>query len=167
MDREELSRKAMALARKYAERVFSRRRERDELIADAEAWAWEFAQTAGPRATLPSIAWYAVKRVTSKRRFRGSSRSIDHPRHRPQWSVSGMDVADYSRSGDNPSLIVMAKLDTAAWLQTLTARHKAITLLYAAGWRTEEIAELFGVTSGRISQIRKELLDLWQEFQDG
>lgn len=166
MNRSELSRRAMAIAGDRASRKFRRRSDCEELVADARSKAWEIAQTAPPDATPGTVAWFAVKRVSdNRRRFEGSSRSVDHPKH--QMRRSGESLTGFSRVGDDPSLIVMAKLDTAAWMQTLTAVQRVVVLLFAAGWRTGEIARVLQRTPARVSQIRDQLRQLWAEFQEG
>lgn len=64
-----------------------------------------------------------------------------------------------------PFEIVRTKLDFAAWLQSLPPRLRRIARTLAAGETTTATARKFCVTTGRISQIRKELLQHWQRFQ--
>jgi hypothetical protein len=35
----------------------------------------------------------------------------------------------------------------------------------SAGYRTEEVAEMFNLSQGRISQLRREFEESWLEFQ--
>lgn len=72
---------AMAIAGFLA----SKWRMREDERFDAISIAWEFAQAG--RGTPKSIAWYAIQRVRSARRFPGSSRSIDHPKRGTRESV--------------------------------------------------------------------------------
>jgi DNA-directed RNA polymerase sigma subunit (sigma70/sigma32) len=60
---------------------------------------------------------------------------------------------------------VAAKLDFRAWWNTLTQHMKRIAKDLAFGFSTKEVAAKYGVTAGRISQLRRELLDSWRLFQ--
>ena len=63
-----------------------------------------------------------------------------------------------------PFDIVRTKLDFAAWLQSLPVKLRRIAKTLANGERTGEVARKFGVSDGRISQIRAELLASWRRF---
>jgi len=55
-------------------------------------------------------------------------------------------------------------MDIRAWLETLTPRNRAIAALLAVGESTGETAKRFGLSSGRISQLRGELCESWEKF---
>ena len=65
-----------------------------------------------------------------------------------------------------PAEVATARMDIRAWLETLTPRNRAIASLLAVGESTGETAKRFGLSSGRISQIRGELCESWDSFQD-
>jgi FixJ family two-component response regulator len=60
---------------------------------------------------------------------------------------------------------VAAKMDVSAWFATLTRRMRQIAKDLAFGFSTSEVAKKHGVTSGRISQLRRTLEASWLEFQ--
>ena len=60
---------------------------------------------------------------------------------------------------------VCFRCDFPAWLSTLTRRDCRIALRLARGDSTSEVAMRFGVSGGRISQLRRELCDSWRAFQ--
>ena len=60
---------------------------------------------------------------------------------------------------------VAAKMDVAAWFATLTKQMKEIAKDLAFGCSTSEVAKKYGVTAGRISQLRRVLEESWAEFQ--
>ena len=60
---------------------------------------------------------------------------------------------------------VAAKIDFAAWFSTLTKRMKEIAKDLAFGCTTSEVAKKYGVTAGRISQLRRMLEASWLSFQ--
>ncbi len=59
---------------------------------------------------------------------------------------------------------VAFRIDFPEWLRTQTARDKQIAERLAIGFSTAEVAAEFGVSRGRISQLRRELADSWYEF---
>ena len=60
---------------------------------------------------------------------------------------------------------VAAKMDVGAWFATLTQRMKQIAKDLAFGCSTSEVARKYGVTAGRISQLRRTLEESWAAFQ--
>lgn len=127
---------------------------------DAISLAWEFAQVG--RGTPTTIAWYAIKRVRSNRRFRESVRSIDSPvRHLLRDPIDPVELVD---SGPNPASNAALRIDFEEWVASLPDRPRQIALSLATGDGTGELAERFGCSSSRISQIRRELESHWFEF---
>ena len=166
VNRDELARAAMIHTERYAQRYFAGHWDRETLVADAVSRAWEFARTAGETATPLTIAKFAVRRVSSGRRFAGSTRSIDHPRHREQHQPVCLDYepTDFTRPGDDPALIAALRIDMAAWFASLSPRNRAVARLLAVGTQTREVASLLGISPARVSQLRRELSDSWREF---
>jgi hypothetical protein len=60
---------------------------------------------------------------------------------------------------------VAAKMDVGAWFATLSRRMKQIARDLAFGFSTSEVAKKYGVTAGRISQMRRVLESSWADFQ--
>jgi hypothetical protein len=56
------------------------------------------------------------------------------------------------------------RIDFAAWLVRLAERHWRIVNAMANGERTQDLARQFGLSSARISQLRREFHNDWQEF---
>ncbi len=63
-----------------------------------------------------------------------------------------------------PAELAMYRIDFRAWLKSMTARQRRITQMLAAGFATAEVAERFGVSPGRISQLRRWLMRHWEDF---
>jgi DNA-directed RNA polymerase specialized sigma24 family protein len=66
-----------------------------------------------------------------------------------------------------PAETAAARIDFGNWLERLPGRQRRMAELLATGESPSEAAEEFGVSLGRVSQIRRELEDSWQEFQVG
>jgi hypothetical protein len=58
-----------------------------------------------------------------------------------------------------------SRIDFAAWLGMLSARRRKIAQVLAMGESTSAVARRFRVSPARISQIRRELHQIWQRFQ--
>lgn len=65
----------------------------------------------------------------------------------------------------SPADIAAFRIDFHAWLQTLPARSRQVAELLATGESTKEAAKQFGISPGRISQLRRELNKSWNAFQ--
>jgi hypothetical protein len=60
--------------------------------------------------------------------------------------------------------IVAFRVDFKDWLRSLPGRDRKIAKYLSLGHRTSAAATKFGVTAGRISQLRKELAENWRRF---
>ena len=60
--------------------------------------------------------------------------------------------------------IVAFRGDFAAWLRILPRRNRRIAEFLALGNRTSDAARKFGVSEGRVSQLRRELAGSWRRF---
>lgn len=56
------------------------------------------------------------------------------------------------------------RVDFPAWLKRLTRRDRRVVKFLGVGNRTCDAAEKFGLTAGRISQLRTEWKSSWDEF---
>jgi hypothetical protein len=56
------------------------------------------------------------------------------------------------------------RVDFPAWLREQPARNRRLAIALARGERTMEVATKFGLTRGRVSQLRRELHDSWRAF---
>jgi len=64
-----------------------------------------------------------------------------------------------------PADLAALRIDFVAWTAGLSERHRSLALSLAIGESTSVVAARFGVSSGRISQIRDELAASWYRFQ--
>lgn len=56
------------------------------------------------------------------------------------------------------------RIDFPAWLQTYDARRQRIIEDMTTGERTLDLADRFGMSPGRVSQLRREFQDDWRAF---
>ena len=63
-----------------------------------------------------------------------------------------------------PADLAASRIDFPAWLATLSRRNRRIALRLADGDAAGSVARRFGISPGRISQLRRELAEAWQAF---
>lgn len=65
----------------------------------------------------------------------------------------------------SPATVAASRIDIEEWLDGLPRPKRYIAEMLATGETTSEAANRFDVTPGRISQLRKELAESWDDFQ--
>ena len=153
---------AQAIARSLALRAFRGHWDRDTLVADAHSTAYELELSTPSHVSASCIGWVAVRRVRVGRQHKESVRSLtgrfDKGSKRPKnLRQIQIDLHDVACPEQPPSETVPGWLDYQTWLAGLDARKRAIASALAAGGSTGETAREFGVSDGRISQLRREL----------
>ncbi len=71
-------------------------------------------------------------------------------------------VVEDRRAG--PAEIAATRIDFSQWLKTLTTKQRRIANALAVGESTQVVAKKYGLTAGRISQIRRQFKDAWDGF---
>ena len=159
--------------------------EREEATAEAVALALVFYARLVERGSNPAtfagrLATIAVLRVQTGRVASTPDRSEDVlsrlARQQRGFTVESLNTCQQSRSGQwqeivvedrksTPADLAACKIDFGEWLNRMSDRRRQIAEALAAGYRTEEVAEQFGLTPGRISQLRRAFEASWNEFQ--
>jgi hypothetical protein len=157
---------------------------RDDAVATAIAHAWDlFAKLviAGRQelAFAGSLARYAVARTVDGRQVGTPANAHDVSSRRCQRRqdvrVGTLDQRDPATGEwqellledrhSTPAEIACTRIDIQTWFRSLPGRHRKIARLLARGEQTRTVAEMFGLTPGRISQVRAELERSWRKFQ--
>jgi hypothetical protein len=91
------------------------------------------------------------------------------------FAVESLSAARPTRDGWESALVenrrvtpadtAVSRLDFADWLGRMKHRRRQVAETLAAGYRTEEVAELFRLSPARVSQMRREFESSWREFQ--
>ena len=157
----------------------------DDAVQEAQAVAWQlFIQAiAGgkdPTGFPTYIAAFAVRRVRSERLLAGpNTRDVLSPvtQQRNGFEVHSLDdescdeatgwkaaASVDTRRWPVPDVVAF-RVDFERWLNGLSHRVRSITERLTVGDRTGEVARQFRVSPSRISQLRKELQQSWDEFQ--
>ena len=64
-----------------------------------------------------------------------------------------------------PAETAAARVEVAAWFRSLARKKRRIAQTLARGEGTGKVARMFGLTAGRVSQLRRELAESWEDFQ--
>jgi hypothetical protein len=72
-------------------------------------------------------------------------------------------VVEDHRAG--PSETAASRIDLADWFDSLPRHKRRVAQTLATGETTNQAARKFRVSAGRISQLRREFQDSWEEFQ--
>lgn len=157
--------------------------EREEATAEAVAGAMvSFVRLArrgrNPTEFAGRLATIAVLRVLSGRLAGSPDRSEDVlSRLARQQNGVGVESLDAVRKRNGwqallvedrkstPAEIAASRIDFCEWMNRMKNRRRQIAETLAAGYRTEEVAEMFNLSAGRISQLRREFEASWNEFQ--
>src|SRR5271169_4005829 len=146
---------------------------REELIQEVVAQAYNLFISLCRRGksalNYPTpLAQFAIKKVRAGRRIgsRTNIRDITSPRPAvtKAFTIERLDQFN-QRTGQwrdllvedrtaGPAEIAAARIDCAAWLGSLSPRHRKIASVLATGETTGVAAGKFGLSSARISQIR-------------
>ena len=64
-----------------------------------------------------------------------------------------------------PADLAAFRIDFRDFLRSLSRRDRKLALKLARGHATRGIAQQFKISAGRVSQLRRELCEAWQQFQ--
>ena len=159
------------------------RERREDAVAEVVAAAFvmyrRLVDLGKPELAYPKpLTWFGIRRFRSGRRVgNGSGRSDVHS---AQAQMKGGFEVDYlgtpfEQNTEWRELLldnrrtpvadqVQFRVDFGDWLQGLSRRDQRIAERLARGERTKDVAEKFGLSQARISQLRTELKDDWESF---
>lgn len=127
-----------------------------------------------------TLATFAVKHVNSGRHVGGSQDAARDAVSPVAQARHGFKTASYDRFDDDSGgwrQLTLAdrkhpipdtaafRIDFARWLRTLTRRDRRIVASLIVGDGTGAVASRFGITPGRVSQLRLEYERRWKVFQ--
>jgi hypothetical protein len=150
-----------------------------EIIADTLVAYVRLVELGKQDLAYPSpLVTYAIARFRAGRRVGGRLNVGDvmskHCQRRKSVMVERLDrfregaddweglvVEDRHAS---PADVAATRIDFRAWLKSLVPRNRRIAQTLALGESTAQVARLFNVTAGRVSQLRQELRYSWYGF---
>jgi DNA-binding NarL/FixJ family response regulator len=66
-----------------------------------------------------------------------------------------------------PAEVALTRVDFEDWLATLSPRKRTLANSLAEGHTVTDLARQFGLSAGRVSQLRRELAESWDTFHSG
>jgi hypothetical protein len=159
---------------------------KEEYIAEMVALAWKWhlrlAERGKDAARFPSaIATFTARTVRSGRRLAGMERTKDVlsplAQQRKGFAVgklpdcsslngSPLDEALHDNTRTPPDEQCAFRIDFPAWRATHSERDRRVLDDLMLGERTLEVAGKYGLSPGRVSQLRREFLTDWRRYCD-
>jgi hypothetical protein len=113
--------------------------------------------------------------ITAANRLRIGDVISEYAQHQKNFQVEPLHYFDQEENcweqiliedkRATPAEVAACRIDFAEWLHRLTARLRKIALALASGETTKGVAEQFGLSPARISQLREWLKKSWEAFQ--
>jgi hypothetical protein len=151
-----------------------------EMISLAWNWHLRLAENGKDSTLFPTaLASYAARAVRTGRGLVGqeSSKDVLSLLTQQRHHFAAGKLPDFETLSDHPLTealadntqsppdeIVCFKLDFSAWLDSLTERNRGIVEDLMVGERTGDVAHKYGLSAGRISQLRREFCLGWRIF---
>jgi hypothetical protein len=159
---------------------------REERISEMVALAWKWyrrlAEQGKDATQFPSmLATYAARAVNSGRRLCGKESAKDvlssDAQQRHGFKVKNLpdgyspvretfETALTDNTVTPPAEQVCFRIDFPAWLKTRTERDRRVVQDLMVGDRTCEVSQKYGVSRGRVSQMRRDFQEDWERFCD-
>src|SRR5262245_46791987 len=157
---------------------------RADAVAEAIALAWAQYRRCAEQGRdanrfVVSLALLAARAASSGRRLCGHERAGDvlSPVARMRHGFAVVSLTDLAPVSGNPLVDALRdntatppdqqaafRIDVAAWLRRLGRGRRRVAHRLMLGERLYEVARRVGVSAGRVSQLRRELEQNWQDF---
>ncbi len=178
----------LPLIQKMAQQAFQDygAEEREELIAQVVANCWAAFVDLMDRGKedviyATPLARYAIRRVRAGRSLgrKQNMRDVSSPHAQQQLGVHLDRLDQYHRRSNRwrqilvedrragPADTAASRIDFADWLRRLPDTLRAVAELLGAGETTGTAAREFKLSNGRVSQMRRELKNRWEQFHAG
>ena len=142
------------------------------------AYARLVEQGRAEAATWSTLARYGIAQVRVGRRVGASLNIKDitspHCQLRKRVGVRSLHRWDHQKEEwsemvvedrhSTPADLAAFRIDFREFLRSLSRRNRQIALTLCKGESTHHVARLFRISSGRVSQLRRELCEAWREF---
>jgi hypothetical protein len=150
-----------------------------EVVANVyQAFARLVERGKEPRA-FDGLIWYGIRQVRCGRRVGGAAnvQDLTSPRARFRSGVRIHSLEACDGNGESwqealvehrqagPAETAAVRIDFAQWLRSLDERQQMIADALGRGEEPSQIAQLLGLSRGRVSQLRHGLRQSWEAFQ--
>jgi hypothetical protein len=126
----------------------------------------------GPLARYAACQYLGGRRVGN--RMNGHDVTSDYCRQKKGLWLEQLDHFDDPTSEweqlvvedrhSTPAEVASTRIDFRAWLESLPVRTRRVAETLATGEATSRVAQMFGCSASRISQLRRELYHAWLVF---
>ncbi|MGO8900529.1 MAG: hypothetical protein ACLQU5_19605 [Isosphaeraceae bacterium] len=147
---------------------------RDEAIANSLFLTWHhftalIEKGKADDALLTSTFYFACRQTRSGRMMRtvkaSKSRELfDHSRKTGEAIVTGVDWEAFVSKRNTVPEIVAFRVDTQAWLDSLTENQRQRAMDLAEGTSTKELAKRWNVSAPAVSLYRRQLNESYERF---
>ncbi|NLY03076.1 MAG: hypothetical protein GXY83_44060 [Rhodopirellula sp.] len=156
-----------------------RRESIDEVAANALVAYARLVELGKEDLAYPTpLALYGIAHVRCGRQVGRSRNSCDvlsrYARRKNGFIVERLDRQNHETSSWAEAVVedsrtpvadqAAFRIDFPEWLGLLSNRGRRVAEALAVGERTKDVAKRFEISPGRISQMRREFYDSWQEF---
>ena len=159
---------------------------KDEAIAEMRALAWKWFLRLAQRGKDPAdflvtFTRFLARAVNSGKRLCGQEKAKDVLSNQAQQK-HGFVVETFSQNSSPTGNVwdealqdntqsevldqVIFRIDFPKWRSTFTERDQRLIDQLMVGEQTDQVARKFGLTPGRVSQLRREYKADWQRFND-
>ena len=151
----------------------------ESLALALDAFIKLFAQGRADIAYPSVLAMYAARQFRDGRRVVGGQLRMNDVMSERGQKLRGIVVKPLVRRDQSgawkeilvedrrstPAETAIARIDFGDWLSRLTDRNRRLATTLAAGETGRDTARMFGISAGRVAQIRAKLRRNWQVFQ--
>ena len=142
--------------------------EKEELTAEAVCVAlagFRSLERRGKTVSPKSIAYYAIRRACSGRKVATSDSKRDAMR-KVTHDVENLpeNLIHCLASGESPADEAIVRIDFPAFLKTVGSKKRRACGMFLSGQTTPEVSRRIRISPGRVSQIRRELVEGYHAF---
>jgi hypothetical protein len=149
---------------------------KDEAVANSLFLTWHHFVALVKRGKaddtlLTSAFYYSCRQTRSGRMMKTVKASkfrdlFDHERRNGHAIVCGINLDAFVSERNTIPDIVSFRLDTPAWLDTLSGNQRQRAMELADGTSTKELAERWKVSAAAVSLYRRQLNESYQRFMN-
>ena len=151
------------IANSYRAWVLLVRRGKESVVYPTPLAQFAIRQVRGGRRVGGRLNLHDILSTQARRHYGITIERIDlRDQHTGEW-----DELIFEDHQAGPAEVAASRIDFSAWLQLLSKRNRRIARSLALGESTNSVAEHFGLSAGRISQLRNWFLAHWEQYQGG
>jgi hypothetical protein len=155
-----------------AQARFQGHRDRDEKVQACRVVAflgYRSLAARGKDVTLPCLIFYTLRHVNGGRHGIREQYKKDTLSHRAQklggFTVGALEESMTAQLALDPAPQAILNLDLPGFRAILTETQQKVAEMALQGFSGVEIAQAVGLTTGRVSQLRRQIVEKWDSYQ--